>query len=112
MEDSANSRAHKSLYSLCGYPDLGYLGDESYCPPAMESTSSPEHERLCNLLREIREDAGLRQVDMAKKLRRPQSFISKYETGERRLDLVELRRVCRALGIPLVDFVKRFEKSR
>jgi transcriptional regulator with XRE-family HTH domain len=70
-----------------------------------------EHRRLCALLRSYREDAGLRQVDIAKRLGVAQSFVSKYESGERRLDLVELGEVSRALGITLTDAVARFESS-
>lgn len=77
-----------------------------------KSTFTPDHERLCRLLREARTEADLRQTDLADRLGKPQSFVSKYESGERRLDLVELGEVCRALGIGLVDFVKRFEKTR
>lgn len=65
---------------------------------------------LLNLLRQIRVDAGLRQVDMARALRMPQSVVSKYESGERRLDLLELRQVCEVAGITLGDFVARFER--
>ncbi len=39
------------------------------------------------------------------------SFVSKYESGERRLDLIELREICEALKISLADFVNRFEES-
>ena len=77
-----------------------------------KSTFPPDHERLCKLLREVRTEAGLRQTELAERLRKPQSFVSKYESGERRLDLIELREVCQALGIRLVDFVKRFEKTK
>jgi transcriptional regulator with XRE-family HTH domain len=66
---------------------------------------------LLELLRKVRIEAGLRQVDLAKKLRQPQSFISKYESGERRLDLLELREVCSAAGTSLREFVKRFERN-
>lgn len=66
---------------------------------------------LQKLLRQIRVEAKLRQVDLAKKLRQPQSFVSKYESGERRLDLLELQQVCSAVGISLIEFVKRFEES-
>ncbi len=52
---------------------------------------------LKSLLRDVRERAGLRQVDLAEKIGRPQSFISEYEAGQRRLDLVELREVCLAV---------------
>jgi transcriptional regulator with XRE-family HTH domain len=37
--------------------------------------------------------------------------VSKYEIGERRLDLIDLRELCVALGVPLLEFVKRFEES-
>jgi len=64
---------------------------------------------LVTTLRKLRVEAGLRQVDMALALRVPQSFVSKYESGERRLDLLELRAVCRAASVSLADFVNRFE---
>lgn len=65
--------------------------------------------RLLALLRQMRVDAGLRQVDLAKKLSEPQSFVSRYESGERRLDVLELRKICLALGVSLTDFVERLE---
>lgn len=77
--------------------------------PMDRSTYAREHRRLAQLLREIREEADLRQIDVAETLGVPQSFVSKYETGERRLDLVELRDVATALSIELVDLVRRFE---
>ncbi len=70
-----------------------------------------QQEKLCELLRRIRVDAGLRQVDLAKRLRQPQSFVSKYESGQRRLDLVELRQVCEAIDITLEEFVRKYEES-
>lgn len=70
-----------------------------------------QQERLRNLLRQIRLNAGLRQIDLAKRLGQPQSYVSKYESGERRLDLLELRQVCEAMGISLQEFVRRFEGS-
>jgi transcriptional regulator with XRE-family HTH domain len=72
---------------------------------------SREQEKLIAVLRQLRIDAELRQVDLAKRLRRPQSFVSKYETGERRLDLIELREVCAALGVSIMEFVQQFEES-
>ncbi|MBU0718335.1 MAG: helix-turn-helix domain-containing protein [Planctomycetes bacterium] len=67
--------------------------------------------RLREFLRELRNAAGLRQVDLAARLQEPQSFVSKYESGERRLDFIEVFEVCKALGITLTDFVRRFEDS-
>lgn len=66
---------------------------------------------LLALLREVRTEAGLRQSDLAMKLDKPQSYVSKYESGERRLDLLELEGVCRAIGVQLKVFVERFEKA-
>lgn len=76
-----------------------------------KSIHTTEQKRLCSLLRQIRLGAGLRQEDLADILGRPQSFVSKYESGERRLDLLELRQICQAVGMSLADFVKRFEES-
>lgn len=67
-------------------------------------------EHLRTVLRQVRLDAGLRQVDLAARLGQPQSFVSKYETGERRLDILELRAVCGAVGVSLEDFVRRLEE--
>ena len=70
---------------------------------------TPEHERLIKRLVQLREEAGLRQTDLAERLGRPQSFVSKYETGERRLDVVELRTICSALGTTLEELVRYLE---
>lgn len=71
--------------------------------------SSARKTHLLELLRQVRTEAGLRQVDLANKLHQPQSFVSKYEAGERRLDLLELNQVCKACGISLLQFVERFD---
>ena len=70
-----------------------------------------QQEALLSLLRQLRTDAGLRQVDMAKALGRPQAFVTHYESGVRRLDLLELPQICVVLGISLIDLVRQFEGS-
>lgn len=70
---------------------------------------SSEQKQLRRLLRQIRLAAGLRQADLANRLEKPQSFVSKYESGERRLDVLELRQVCKVLGVPLSEFIVRLE---
>lgn len=67
--------------------------------------------KLRKLLRKLRKDLGLRQIDLAKKLGRHQSFVSKYESGEKTLDFIEVKEVSEALGINLSKFVKLFERS-
>jgi transcriptional regulator with XRE-family HTH domain len=66
--------------------------------------------RLQKLLRELRIEAGLLQTDIAKRLRVDQSFVSRYERGERRLDLVELSDICVACNSSLLELVRRFSK--
>ncbi|MDM0025728.1 helix-turn-helix domain-containing protein [Variovorax saccharolyticus] len=57
------------------------------------------HAKLRELLAQARDDAGLKQAQVAALLKRPQSFVSKYENGERKLDVVEFIDVCKALGV-------------
>ena len=66
--------------------------------PATGSRNSARQALLLELLTAHRIAAGLTQEEVAQRLRRPQSFVSKYELGERRLDVVELLEVCAALG--------------
>lgn len=63
------------------------------------------------LLRHLRTQAGFRQEDLARKLGQAQSFVSKYEMGERRLDLIELRQICHKLGVSLHQFTLMLEKQ-
>lgn len=70
-----------------------------------------EQVALAELLRVARQEVGLTQERLAERLRRRQSFVSKIESGERRIDLVELRELCIALGISLRTFIDRFEAS-
>ncbi|KSU53359.1 XRE family transcriptional regulator [Gordonia sp. SGD-V-85] len=60
---------------------------------------------MCALLRQWRVEAGFTQVQVAERLGEPQSFVSKYESGERRLDVIELKHICAALGIDLARVV-------
>ncbi len=76
-----------------------------------KSRYSQPQEKLQYLLRKARLSAGLRQTDLAKSLKRPQSFVSKYESGERTLDVLELKQICQALEISLTTFIKQLEKK-
>jgi transcriptional regulator with XRE-family HTH domain len=71
---------------------------------------TPEYRILLRMLREHRTVAGLTQVELAKRLRQTQSFVSKIERGEARLDLVQLRQICRILGTSLPAFVQEYER--
>jgi transcriptional regulator with XRE-family HTH domain len=70
-----------------------------------------EYAVVLRLLKESRERAGITQVDLAKALGRSQSYVSKVERGDRRLDIVQLRTICQALGLTLTEFVRRLEEA-
>jgi len=70
-----------------------------------------QREKLLFLLRELRKKSAIRQIDLAVQLNVPQSFISKYESGERNLDVLELRQICQLLGISLQDFITELEEK-
>ena len=60
--------------------------------------TNPDAKIVARLLRAMRVAAGLRQADVASALGVPQSYVSKCESGERRVDIVELFRYCEACG--------------
>lgn len=68
--------------------------------------------RLTNLLRQIRLDADLTQADIAERVGEAQSYVSKYESGEQRLDLLEIEAICDVVGISLHEFIDRYLDSK
>lgn len=76
---------------------------------AGKSVFKPRYDRLRLLLIEARHSAGMTQVDLADQLGRPQSFVSKYERGERRLDVVEFLEITDALGIKATKLIEAVE---
>lgn len=72
---------------------------------------SKEHRILISLLREIREDKSLTQSQLAELIGSDQTFISKIENSERRIDLIELRVICKALNQPFLEFVEQLESK-
>lgn len=65
----------------------------------MKSLRSPPHRELLRRLTDARTKAGLTQHELARRLRRHQSFVAKYENGERRIEVIEFIQICRAIGI-------------
>jgi transcriptional regulator with XRE-family HTH domain len=74
-----------------------------------KSLFSRHYRRFCGLLLAEREAAHLTQTDVARRLRKPQSFVSKYEQGERRLDVVEFLQVAKAIGFEPADLLRKLE---
>ena len=75
-----------------------------------KSLYTEKHERLCSLLIEARKKRGLTQHQVAKALGRPQSFVAKYEGGERRLDVMEFLEVADALRLDPSRFLKQLSR--
>lgn len=70
---------------------------------------NPQYDFFQKSLVEARQENNLTQQEVAFRLGRPQSFVSKYESGERRLDVIEFLEVCQALGITPRSILKKLE---
>lgn len=74
-----------------------------------KSIATREYSLFLAHLREVRERKGLTQAEVAERLDQTQSFVSKVERGERRLDVLEARAFCLAIGVDFVQFVQQLE---
>lgn len=66
--------------------------------------------RLRELLKKARLSAGLRQVDVAEILSKPQSYIAKIESGERKMDFIEVLDICTAVKLDPYDLIAKLSK--
>jgi ribosome-binding protein aMBF1 (putative translation factor) len=91
---------------------FSHIGQDLHIKSAVKKTIRlNQQKKLLVLLRGVRVEAGLTQSELASRLGTDQTFISKYESGERRLDILELREVCQVIGIDFVAFIRRLEKD-
>ena len=75
----------------------------------MPASKKQDRTTLLALLRDLRHEAGLQQVGLAKKLGRPQPFVSRIESGERKLDVLELRGFCDVFAVRPSEYFDRLE---
>ncbi len=75
-----------------------------------KSTFTEAYDKFRTLLVEYRKEAGLSQTELAEELERPQSFVSKYERGERRLDVIEFIEVCECLSVDPCEVIRQLGK--
>jgi transcriptional regulator with XRE-family HTH domain len=76
-----------------------------------KSIHSARYRVFLKVLRESRRGAGLSQEQVAERIGETQTFVSKCERGERRIDVIELGAFCRAFGISLKQFVSALERA-
>lgn len=72
----------------------------------VKSIHTKEYAYFVERLRTARQEAGLTQVQVAKKLKRPQSHVSNVESGQQRVDIVELQRFAKLYGKDITYFIK------
>lgn len=77
----------------------------------VKSLHTPQYGHFRALMAALREQAKLPQSELAARLGAPQSFVSKYESGERRLDVIEFIAVCDALGVAPDSILKKLIKT-
>lgn len=70
-----------------------------------------EYQIFLEQLRAAREEAGLTQREVARRLGRSQSFVAKAEQGQNRVDVAQLVNLCAAVEIPLLEFMRRYEAA-
>jgi transcriptional regulator with XRE-family HTH domain len=76
-----------------------------------KSVFSAEYFTFRQLLRDLRLQKGITQAQLSTALGMAQSFVSKYEMGERRLDFIEVGHICGELGIGLDEFARSYAKA-
>ena len=75
-----------------------------------KTTYSERYESLCLLLIKARENKKFTQTELSVRLNRPQSFVSKYENGERRVDVEEFLQICDALSIDAAKLIQKLQE--
>ena len=77
----------------------------------MKFLRTPEHKRLMKMLATARKSKGLTQQQLAEQIGENQNFISKYESGERRLDFLEVAAISRPIGFNMANAVREIESE-
>jgi len=76
----------------------------------MASIYNSNYQEVIGLLKKARQDKGITQVQLAELLGKPQSFVAKFESGERRLDVVEFARIAKLLDVSALETLNKIFK--
>ncbi len=77
----------------------------------MSNSLSNYYVTFREVIKSIRKTKGFTQIQLSEKLDKPQSYVSKYENGDRKLDIIEVYLICKACNISLFSFSKMLEKA-
>ena len=69
----------------------------------------PEYRVLIDCLKTYRLQSKMTQQELAGLLGCSQTYVSKYEQGQKRLDIIEMRKICNCLGVDLIELISEFE---
>ena len=79
--------------------------------PQLKTIHSEEYKILIDCLKQFRKSANLTQLELAERIGTDQTYISKYERGERRLDIIEVMAICKGMNIKFIKFFQVFESQ-
>ncbi|MGO4707036.1 helix-turn-helix domain-containing protein [Microvirga sp. 2MCAF38] len=101
-------------YPILGYSKIGFLWSAGFQTgtSALTSIHSDLYRRLIALLIQARKEAGLTQTEVARRIGQRQTFVSKYELGERRLDAAEYLEISRSIGADPYGLMREAEGSK
>jgi len=76
----------------------------------VESIATKRHQRLIEILIDARKHAGIRQAELARRVGKTQTFVARFEAGQRRIDAIELLALCEIIGIDPVKVIRKVIK--
>ena len=98
------------LCNFCIFPAVRLTSGAEIRLPMDKSIHSPQYQDFLRRLRLAREAAGLSQTQVAERLGEPQSWVSRIETGETRMHVIELLAYFDAIGASAAEFVRELEQ--
>ena len=93
------------------HSNINWKGQHNQSIIMEKSIYTKDYATFLDCLRQTRKAAGITQEQLAAKIGMTQSIVSKCERGERRIDVIELRVICKAIGISLAEFAERLESA-
>jgi transcriptional regulator with XRE-family HTH domain len=76
----------------------------------VDTIVTKRHQRLVEILLDARKQAGIRQAELARRVGKTQTFVARFEAGQRRIDTIELLALCRIIGLDPVKVVRKLLK--